>query len=115
VADTLGTSGYFDSNLYPHIIPMLPLQEGYTATLPIYDYNPNGKTGLMNAYIKKVSSGTYEISPGHTIPVWMVTVTDELNPANPSISTYFIAKEDRKLWKQEIISGNRKMSMVRVE
>lgn len=102
---------YFDSNLYPYLIRLLPLREGYTATIPVYDFNPNGKKGVMNAFVKKVESGLIK-NNDKDLAVWIVTVTDELSPDNNSFSTYYIGKQDRKLWKQEINNAGRRMVML---
>jgi hypothetical protein len=76
ITDTT-VSDYFDSNIYPYLVRLLPLQDGYSTTLPIYDYNPGGKRGVLNAFVKKVESGTLIID-NKTKNVWVVTVTDEL-------------------------------------
>lgn len=115
IADTTVINEYFDSNLYPHLLRLLPLKDGYTATIPIYDFNPNGIRGVVNAYVEKVESGTYLNARQKQVQVWRVTVSDELNPGTKSISTYFIGKEDRKLWKQEIVAGDRRMQFIAVE
>jgi hypothetical protein len=110
ITDTT-VSDYFDSNIYPYLVRLLPLQDGYSTTLPIYDYNPGGKRGVLNAFVKKVESGTLIID-NKTKNVWVVTVTDELSADNKTLSTYFIGKEDRKLLKHEIISSGREMVMI---
>jgi hypothetical protein len=110
VADTTAVD-YFDSNLYPYLIRLLPLKEGYIATIPVYDFNPNGKKGILNVFVKKVESGLLK-SNDENRAVWIVTVTDELGLDNNSSSTYYIGKQDRKLLKQEINSAGRKMVML---
>ncbi len=49
---------YFDSNLYPFLIGWLPLKEGYTQNISIYDYNPTAKIGVLKARVTEVKSGT---------------------------------------------------------
>lgn len=110
VADTTAAD-YFDSNLYPYLIRLLPLKEGYIATISVYDFNPNGKKGILNAFVKKVESGLLK-SNDENRAVWIVTVTDELGLDNNSSSIYYIGKQDRKLLKQEINSAGRKMVMI---
>lgn len=110
VSDTVA-SDYFDSNLYPYLIRFLPLKKGYFATIPVYDFNPNGKKGILNAYIKKVEKGFIKINNGNQ-SVWIVTVTDELGLSSNISSTYYIGVQDRKLWKQVINSAGRKMVML---
>lgn len=42
---------FFDSNLYTQLIRWLPLKEGYTTEMAIFDYNPASGKGIMKAYI----------------------------------------------------------------
>ena len=70
---------YFDSNLYPSLIGWLPLKDGYTQDISIYDYNPAAKIGVIKAAVKEVKSGTYTSAKSGVRDVWMVTVTDEIN------------------------------------
>lgn len=103
---------YFDSNLYPMLIRWLPLKEGYKENIAIYDYNPSAKIGVMNAGIQKVTEGTYRSIKTGVKEVWIVTVTDEISNG---VATYYIDKQDRTLWKQEMNAGGRTMLMVRIE
>jgi hypothetical protein len=98
---------YFDSNIYPLLISWLPLKDGFTKTISIYDYNPAGKRGVIRANITGVKSGLLE---NRETPVWIVTVTDEINNMPGSSMIYYIGKSDRKLWRQEINAGGRKLS-----
>jgi hypothetical protein len=66
-------SPYFDSNLYPTLVRWLPLKEGYTSTIAIYDFNPAAKIGLLKAYVKEVKSGTYQSKNAGNRNVWVVT------------------------------------------
>ena len=36
------TGKYFDSNLYPYLLSLVPMKEGFTAGF-IFDHNPAGK------------------------------------------------------------------------
>jgi len=112
INDTTKTA-YFDSNLYPTLLGWLPLKDGYKQDISIYDYNPAGKIGVLKASIKEVKSGIYESAAGNK-NVWVVTVSDEIGD-DGNVSTYYFDKNDRKLWKQEINSGGRKMVLQRVE
>lgn len=111
VSDTT-TENYFDSNLYPLLIGWLPLKEGYKKDIAIYDYNPDGKIGVVKAAVRDVKTGTYPTEKSGTRKVWIVTVEDEI--ANESMIYYF-DQENRKLWQQEINMGNRKMLMQLME
>jgi hypothetical protein len=112
VSDT--TDGnYFDSNLYPAMILWLPLKEGYQTQIPVYDYKPSGKQGVVRAFIREVKTAKLQTQLCGVQDVWMVTVTDDISN-NETTTIYYIGKSDRKLWKQEIIAGNRKMIMLAV-
>jgi hypothetical protein len=108
-------SPYFDSNLYPALVRWLPLKEGYKSSIAIYDYNPTAKMGLIKAYVKEVKSGSYQSKNAGIRNVWIVTVTDEIGNGENGVSTYFIDKDSRQLWKQEIEAGGRKMMMQLLE
>ena len=112
ISDTV-TQLYFDSNLYPYLLGLLPLKEGYTQEINIYDYNPSGKIGVIKARVKDVQSGAYLSANAGTREVWVVTVQDEIGSGPvESTSIYYFDKTDRKLWKQDIILGARKMLML---
>ena len=111
IADTTRTP-YFDSNLYPVLIRWLPLREGFTQKIPIYDYNPSAKIGVISASVDKVSTGMYRSKTEGLRNVWVVDVTDEIGNGK---STYFIDKKDRRLWKQTMEANGRTMMMVVTE
>ncbi|PQA54987.1 DUF3108 domain-containing protein [Siphonobacter curvatus] len=112
ISDTTQTT-YFDSNFYPTLIRWLPLKEGFTQKLAIYDYNPSAKIGVITASITGVSSDQHTTQKNGLKEVWVVTVTDEISNGT---STYFIDKTDRKLWKQTMEAGKgRAMMMMTVE
>ena len=111
ISDTTRTP-YFDSNLYPVLIRWLPLREGFTQKIAIYDYNPSAKIGVISASVDKVSTGTYGSRTSGLRNVWVVDVTDEISNGK---STYFIDKKDRRLWKQTMEAGRRSMMMVVIE
>jgi hypothetical protein len=114
IKDTTNAA-YFDSNLYPTLISWLPLKEGYKQDIAIYDYNPDGKIGVIKAFVKEVKKGMYESKKSGTHNVWVVTVSDEIGNGENGISTYYIDVLDRKVWKQEINAGGRKMEMILLE
>jgi len=106
-------SPFFDSNFYPQLIRFLPLKEGYSNTIWIFDYNPKSKTGVMTGTIKNTENTTTEYR-GETKQVWKVVTTDEIS-GNSATSTYYIDISTRKILKQEIDFGGRKMIMRLVE
>ena len=100
---------FFDSNFYPQLIRLLPLKEGYTNTISIFDYNPKSKTGVITATIKNTVETTIEYK-GELRQVWKVETTDDISN-NTAISAYFIDKSTRQLLRQGIDFGGRKMIM----
>ncbi|RKE89024.1 DUF3108 domain-containing protein [Epilithonimonas arachidiradicis] len=99
------TLPYFDSNSYPALIRFLPLTENYTAEISIFDYNPTAKKGVIKAYIEKVEKSEY-----NGRKVWVVKTTDDIQERKAE-STYYIDMITRKVIKQEINAGGRKMIM----
>jgi len=96
---------FFDSNLYTQLIRWLPLKEGYTTEMAIFDYNPALGKGIMKAYITGTKKGTYKNKA-----VWIVSVTDDISQQK-AINTYYIDSKTRELLKQEVDMGTRKMVM----
>jgi len=100
---------FFDSNFYPQLIRLLPLKNGYSNIISIFDYNPSSQIGVITATIKNTeeSSMNYNYKD---IKVWKVKTTDEISN-NSATSTFYIDKSTRKILKQEIDFGGRKMLM----
>lgn len=108
--DTLAQD-YFDSNLYPALIGWLPLKEGYRATLKIYDFNPDARSGVLRAFVQEVKSDTITLGSGTPTAVWAVKVSDEIGNGENGTSTYYFSKANRKLLQQKIVAGKREMLM----
>jgi len=104
---------FFDSNFYPQLIRWLPLKNGYQSTMAIFDYNPKSKIGVLTATIKNTEKTTLDFK-GNPKPVWKVTMTDDISK-NKAVSTYYIDQKSRKILKQEIDLGGRKMVMELVD
>ena len=100
---------YFDSNSYPGLIRFLPLKEHYSTELPIFDYNPTAKKGVIKAYIEDVNKGELNDKK-----VWIVKTTDDIQDRK-TIVTYYIDISTREVLKQEIDSNGRKMVMESVK
>ncbi len=99
---------YFESSVYQNIIRWLPLKEGYSNDIKVYNYDPNSRTGIFEVKITEVISEKYQTIKSGLREVWKVTEYYE------NLKTiHYIDKEDRKLWKQEINGGL--MSMIREE
>ena len=103
---------YFDSNFYPYLVRLLPLAEGYTQNIVTYDYSP-AKQGLIMAQIKEVKSGVYKNKSGSNA-VWIVTSLETIK-GQPAQVNYFIDKDDRRIWKQEIFDGTQHTLIERSE
>lgn len=101
----------FDSSSYPQLIRWLPFEDGYSAAISIFDYNPNAKIGELSASINQVTSHKMEFK-GNTVDVWRVDVTDDISD-NQVLNTYYISKNSRKLLKHIIDMKGRKMIMER--
>ncbi|MDQ0592795.1 hypothetical protein QFZ37_001164 [Chryseobacterium ginsenosidimutans] len=100
---------YFDSNSYPGLIRFLPLKEHYSTEMPIYDYNPAAKKGVIKAYIEDVNKGELNGKK-----VWIVKATDDIQDRK-TIVTYYIDTVTREVLKQDIDSNGRKMVMETVK
>ncbi|UWX60481.1 hypothetical protein N0B40_19075 [Chryseobacterium oranimense] len=96
---------YFDSSSYPMAIRFFPLKENYTADLSIFDYNPDAKKGLVKAYILDVKKAEYDGKK-----VWTVKTTDDIRDKT-TIVTYYIDFETRKILRQDMDLGGRKMTL----
>lgn len=105
IIDEATNSPYFDSNAYPALIRFLPLKENYTTEISIFDYNPTAKKGVIKAYIEKVEKSDYNGKK-----VWIVKTTDDIQDRKTE-SMYYIDTDSRKVLKQEINAGGRKMIM----
>lgn len=104
---------FFDSNFYPQLIRLLPLKNNYTNTISIFDYNPTAKVGVITATVKSTQETTINFNEKQK-QVWKVETTDDISN-NSSLSTYYIDTKTRKVLKQEINFGGRKMLMELVE
>lgn len=105
--------GYFDSNFYPMLINWLPLKKNLKAEIAIFDYNPNGKTGLLKANILDVREGEFNSKKLGKTKIWIVEVSDEIGSTNGR-SIYQIDQLTRQIYKQNISAGSRIMEMTLV-
>jgi hypothetical protein len=114
ISDTT-SQAYFDSNLYPTLITWLPLKEGYKQDIPIYDYKPGRKTGVIKATVQAVKKGTFTTKKSGVRNVWVVTVSDEIGGPGAGVNTYYIDIADRRLWKQKVEVSGRTFEMDLIE
>jgi hypothetical protein len=105
---------YFDSNLLQSLISWLPLKENYQKDISIYDYNPKGKIGVLNASVQCVKKGTYLTKKSGVRAVWIVSVVDEIGEGK-NISTYYIDIMDRNIWMLLVEASGRKMMLELIE
>lgn len=106
---------YFDSNIYPVLLGWLPLANGYTRDISIYDFNPDANSGILNASIKQVSTASYQTEKNGLRSVWVLKVSDEIANGKNGIITYYFDKTDRRLWKQEMNANGYKLMLKLVE
>lgn len=104
---------FFDSNFYPQLIRLLPLKNNYSNSIAIFDYNPTSKIGVITATIRKTEEITINFN-GRNKQVWKVETTDDISN-NSVVSTFYIDISTRKILKQEVVFGDRKMLMELVE
>lgn len=104
---------YFDSNFYPTLLSWLSYDTIKEAEFDIFDFNPKGKTGILKVKILNVNKGTYQTERNGVRPVWIVKVADEIS--SNTVITYQLDQVSRQLYKQTIVSGNRKMEMKLIE
>lgn len=109
IIDEKISTEYFDSNAYPAIIRFMPLKENLSVEIPIFDYNPAAKKGVIKAYVENVTKGDLNGKK-----VWIVKTTDDILDRK-SVVTYYIDTSTRKALKQEIDSDGRKMVMESVK
>lgn len=93
----------FDSYIYPYLLGSLPLTSGYKANLPVYDYKPDNASNIKNTRIEEVKSNIYKSEMTGEHKVWQVSVFEE---ATTEKYEYYIDKDNRKLWKIEILAAN---------
>jgi hypothetical protein len=60
--------------IYPVLIAWLPLKEGFKKDIAVYDFNPNGKTGVLTTSVRSVTKGTYKSLRSGERAVWIVTL-----------------------------------------
>ena len=111
ISDT-ATGSFFDSNIYPNLLAWLPLKPGFKADIPVYNWNSVSEHGVVNVKVEDVKEQNYSLSNGQTIPVFVISVRDEISKSS---STYFIGKSDRKTYEIQTSAGPRRMLMQLVQ
>lgn len=98
----INSENFFDISTYPFILKALPLESGYKATVPVYDYEAiDANKRFCNIVIKEVKTDLYisDLTGEHS--VWKVSVYEESTKHN---FQYYIDKTSRKIWKITIVS-----------
>lgn len=92
----------FDISVYPYIIQMLPLDVGYRAIIPVFDYEAldNAKTHFVEIIEVKSDVHTSELTGEHK--VWKVAI---LEGSTGHRFDYFIDMTKRTIWKINIVSA----------
>ena len=94
---------FFDISIYPFILKALPLDSGYKATIPVYDYEAlEANNRFCNVVIKEVKTDLYISDFTGEHKVWKVSVYEESTKNNLH---YYIDKSTRKFWKISIVSN----------
>jgi len=94
---------FFDISMYPFILKALPLDSGYKATIPVYDYEAlELKNRYCNVVIKEIKTDVYISDFTGEHKVWRVSVFEESTKNN---LLYYIDKSTRKFWKISIMSN----------
>ncbi|MEJ5995939.1 carboxypeptidase-like regulatory domain-containing protein [Pedobacter sp. Du54] len=103
----------FDVSVYPYIIQMLPLDVGYRAIMPIFDYEATDKAKTHHIEIIEVKSDVHTSHLTGEHKVWKVAV---LEGNTGHRFDYFIDKANRRIWKINIVSAKGdKIAMTNIE
>ena len=92
----------FDVSVYPYIVQMLPLELGYRAILPVFDYEAADNSKIHRIEITEVKTDIYTSDLTGEHKVWKVTV---LEGNTGHLFNYFIDKTTRRIWKINIVSA----------
>jgi hypothetical protein len=103
----------FDVSVYPYIIQMLPLDVGYRAIIPVFDYETTDNAKIHRIEIIEVKSDVHMSDLTGEHKVWKVAV---LEGNTGHRFDYFIDKTNRRIWKISIVSAKGdKIAMTNIE
>jgi len=105
-------SSFFDSYTYPYLLGLLPLSSGYKKDLPVYEFKQGRSGNVKVARIQSVKSNVYTSQLTGEHKVWQVSVLEE---ATNDQYEYYIDKDDRRIWKIEVRSGNQRLLLLNKE
>lgn len=114
ITDTLEISGSFiDSNLYPFLIPLLPMEEGFSTTFRTFDYNPD-RGGSLIRYLDVRVRGSLPKPTGKEGEV--VYLVDVLDREMPDVKIeYHVDPINRELFFQRVTLPNGVMCMEKMD
>lgn len=92
----------FDISVYPYIIQMLPLELGYRAKIPVFDYEAADNTKVHYTEISEVKSDVHISDLTGEHKVWKVSV---LEGNSKHQFDFFIDKNTRRIWKINVVSA----------
>ncbi|HVI43792.1 MAG TPA: hypothetical protein VM802_02940 [Chitinophaga sp.] len=99
----------FDGYSYPQLLTMLPLTSGYSASLPVYYYEPDKPVHVNNTVIEEVATNRHVSSLTGTHNVWEVSVVEQ---ATGDRCLYYIDKDTRRIWKIGLLSNGHSIMML---
>ncbi|GMQ30724.1 hypothetical protein [Algoriphagus confluentis] len=94
----------FDSGFYLSLFQLMFLESiDSPIEVNIFDFKPEGKQGVLKAFITNVEIGWHTSKTGEKIEVWIVESYDTIGNQNKTIS--YISKSTRNLIKQETLDN----------
>lgn len=99
----------FDSNFVPFLIPVLPLESGFTCELPVYTYASEARHGVNTLSVISTTIAPFVLKDRQCIDTYCVTVVDN---ATGLTTVYSIGIDDRLTYSITILSGTTTMKMI---
>ncbi|MFV0604417.1 MAG: carboxypeptidase-like regulatory domain-containing protein [Niabella sp.] len=98
--------GCFETSELLYVMMALPLETGYKATIPVYDYYAENSKRLFNTVIKEVKSDVYisQLTGEHKI--WRVNAYEE---GTGNDYTYYIDKDTRRIWAVDVLTSKKEV------
>jgi hypothetical protein len=108
INDPLGNE-YFDQSMSPYVLSWLPLRDGYQTQIPIYAINTVMDRGVKMMTITSTRTINYQTRSAQ-VQVYEVQVLDD----NTQITTtYYIGKQDRRIYEMSTFTDNGLMRLLR--
>lgn len=103
---------FFDSYLYPYMLSLLPLTTGYKADISVFEFKPGQSKHVKRSRIEEVVNNLHKSPLTGEHKVWKLSVFEE---ATNDRYTYYIDKEDGRIWKIDIQSKNTRLVLINRE